>query len=142
MNKIFVACANSRLIVKHTRDTRPVAVPKGTADSSEAEIGGKEWKLAEVTLPPCHFANTHRESAFESGTPRKTKASGSKLYRYLANSLGSGGKVTVEGSSKWRKNHPGCRRSSSRMRCPALMISFITGSPANIPNVFCQLAKS
>ena len=71
--------------------------------STETEIGGKEWKFAEVTVPHCHRANLCQESAFESGVPRKAGASGSTLYRHLANSLASRGNVTVEGSSKWRK---------------------------------------
>jgi len=80
-----------------------VARPRRTADSTETEIGGKEWKLAEVTVPHCHLANRYQESTFESGIPRKTGASGSKLYRHVANSLAGSGKVTVEGSSKRRK---------------------------------------
>ena len=76
------------------------------ADSTETEISGKEWKLAEVTVPHCHRANLYQESAFESGIPRKAAASSSKLYRHLANSLAGRGKVTVAGSSKWRKIMP------------------------------------
>ena len=71
--------------------------------STETEIGGKEWKFAEVTVPHCHLANLYQENAFEGGIPRKTGASRSKLYRHVANSLAGRGKVTVEGSSKGRK---------------------------------------
>src|SRR5438876_528356 len=78
-----------------------------TGHSTETEIGGKEWKVADVTGPHCHLANLYQESAFESGIPRKAGASGSTLYRHLANSLARRGKVTVERSSKWRKIMPG-----------------------------------
>ena len=60
----------------------------------------------------CHLANLYQESAFESGIPRKTEASGSKQYRHIANALAGRGNVTVAGSSKWRKIMPGSRPGS------------------------------
>src|SRR5262249_36649905 len=36
---------------------------------------------------------------------------------------------------------PAWARSSSRMRCPASMISFMMGSPANIPSVLFQSSR-
>ena len=60
----------------------------------------------------CHLANLYQESAFESGIPRKRKASGSKPYRHLANTLACRGNVTVAGSSKLRKIMPGTRPES------------------------------
>ncbi len=80
--------------------------------------GVKAWFLQRPLIPPkrksaarsgssrrspCHLANLYQESAFDGGIRRKMEASGGKLYRHVANSLASRGKVTVEGSSKGRK---------------------------------------
>jgi hypothetical protein len=51
-----------------------------------------------------------KKALFDGGIPRKTEASGGKLYRHVANSLAGRGKVTVEGSSKGRKIMSGAAR--------------------------------
>src|SRR5438105_3106846 len=109
--------------------------------STETEIGGKEWKFAEVTMPHCHLANLYQESAFESGIPRKAKANGSKLYRHVANSLARRGKVTVEGSSKWRKIMPGSWPGSRYDPACCAFISAVWRAIEIVP-CFCQFAKS
>jgi len=62
------------------------SLPRFLSRGAQTEIGGKEWKLAEVTMPHCHLANLYQESAFDGGIRRKTEASGGKLYRHVANS--------------------------------------------------------
>ena len=88
-------------------------------DTTKAEIGGKEWKLAEVTMPHCHVANPYQESALDGGIRRKTEASGGKLYRHVANSLAGRGKVTVEGSSKGRKTMSAAGQGAGSIRLAA-----------------------
>src|SRR5205823_4524695 len=62
----------------------------------------------------------------------------------LAQQVGAGVLGVLKKRDVTRVEHdhsPACRRSSSRIRCPAWIISFITGSPANMPNVRFQSSQ-
>jgi len=74
---------------------------KALLNSPETETGGKEWKFAEVTWPPCQ---TYLEKALLSAESRgKREQAAANRTVTLPTRWGSGGKVAVEGSSKCGK---------------------------------------